>query len=251
MLKEKWEKLINNKYFHICVIIVIILTMLFGVGIAILKYNVEGEKNMPFQLTKISVISSSEGLDKQATDTKWAFDLYQTNDIYLYIDKNKNYGKTEAIKSILIDNIQIESKNKENIKIYKPDAQEEKLIFKNKEENVIDRLEFLGDIESNLKALKISNQGGVIAFRCSNNNLAEYKSNDEEITHNLLLKKANISKEDIKINLTFDLNINLEEGKEYKTTIYLELPIGDVIEEGTTSTEITDLKEYVFKRIKN
>lgn len=251
MLKEKWEKLINNKYFHICVIIVIISTMLFGVGIAILKYNVEGEKNMPFQLTKISVISSSEGLDKQATDTKWAFDLYQTNDIYLYIDKNKNYGKTEAIKSILIDNIQIESKNKENIKIYKPDAQEEKLIFKNKEENAIDRLEFLGDVESNLKALKISNQGGLIAFRCSNNNLAEYKSNDEEITHNLLLKKANISNEDIKINLTFDLKINLEEGKEYKTTIYLELPTGNVIEEGTTSTEITDLKEYVFKRIKN
>ena len=251
MLKEKWNKLVNMKYFHVCVISIIIISMLLIGGFITLKYSVEGETNMPFDLVKITVISSSEGVDKEATDTRWAFDLYQANDIYLYVDKNEYYGKTEAIKSVVIDNIQIKAKNKDNVKIYKPDNQEEKLIFKNKDENIVDRLEFEGSIESNFKDLKISNQGGIIAFRCSNNNIAEFRSDDEEITHNQLLKKAGVVNEDIQINLAFDLSINLEEGREYKTTINLELPTGDVIENGTTSLELTDLKEYVFKRTKN
>lgn len=251
MLKEKLSKIVNAKYFHVFIVGFIILAMLIGVGLITLKYNAEGETNMPFELTKISVISSSEGEDKEVEGSKWAFDLYQTNDVYLYIDKNKYYGKTEAIKSVLIDNIQIEAKNKENIKIYKPDNKEENVIFKNTEENEIKELEFFGDIESNIKTLKISNQGGLVAFRCSNNNLVEYISNDEEIIHNQLLKKANVTIEDIKIKLIFDLSIDLEDGKKYKTTIQLDLPIGNVIDDGITSTEITDLDEYIFKRAKN
>lgn len=229
--------------------IVIMVSILFALGIIILKYHVEGETNMPFELAKISVISHSEGIDKQATNTKWAFDLSQSNDIFLYIDKNSAYGKTEAIKTVTINNIQIETNKKDNIKLYKPDAQEEKMIFKNQEQNEIETIEYKGDTESNLKQLKISNQGGLIAFRCSMNNLAEYLSNDEEINHHELLKKAGVTKEDLKTKITFDLNIKLEEGREYKTTIWLDLPIGNIIEEGTTSTEITDVKDFIFKRL--
>ena len=228
--------------------IIIIVSILFALGIVILKYHVEGETNMPFELSKIAVISNSEGIDKQATNTKWAFDIYQSNDIFLYIDKNSAYGKTEAIKTVVIDNIQIEANKKDNIKLYKPDEKEEKSIFKNQEENEIKTLEYKGDIESNLKQLKISNQGGLVALRCSINNLAQYQSNDEEINHHELLKKAGVKEEDLKIKLTFDLTIKLEQAKEYKTTISLDLPVGNIIEEGTTSKEITDVKDFVFKR---
>lgn len=248
---EKLRGLTNKKYFHIVMIIVIIAIILFVLGIVILRYHVEGETNMPFKLSKISIISSSEGIDKETTDTRWAFDVYQSNDVFLYIDKNEGYGKTEAIKSIIIDNIQIESKKKDNINIYKPDAQEEKLIFKNKEENVVQSIEYTGDMESNLKQLKVSNQGGLVAFRCSNDNLTTYTSNDEEINHNELLKKAGIIQEDLETRITFDLTIKLEEGKEYKSTINLDLPVENVIEVGTTSTEITDLKDFIFKRVNN
>ena len=248
---EKLRGLTNKKYFHIVMIIVIIAIILFVLGIVVLRYHVEGETNMPFQLSKISIISSSEGIDKEAIDTRWAFDVYQSNDVFLYIDKNEGYGKTEAIKSVIIDNIQIESKKKDNINIYKPDAQEEKLIFKNKEENVVQSIEYTGDMESNLKQLKVSNQGGLVAFRCSNDNLTTYTSNDEEINHNELLKKAGIIQEDLETRITFDLTIKLEEGKEYKSTINLDLPVENVIEVGTTSTEITDLKDFIFKRVNN
>lgn len=248
---RRWSNLTSKKYFHIVILIIIIAIILFALGIIILKYNVEGETNMPFQLSKISIISSSEGIDKETTDTKWAFDVYQSNDVFLYIDKNEGYGKTEAIKTVKINNIQIESNRKENIVIYKPDEQEEKVIFKNKEENIVQNIEYIGDMESNLKQLKISNQGGLVAFRCSNNNLATYISNDEEINHHELLKKSGIIQEDLKTKITFDLLIKLEEGKEYKSTISLDFPVDDVIENGTTSTEITDLKNFIFKRINN
>lgn len=250
-MKEKLEKLVNYKYFHVTVIGIIIITMLLAVGLITLKYSVEGETNMPFELSKISIISSAEGKDKEATDTKWAFDLFQSNDVFLYIDKNHNYGKTEAIKSIVIDNIQIETKNKENIKIYKADSEDEKMIFKNKDENIVDRIEYLGDMQSNLKDQKISNQGGIVAFRISNSNIIEYKSNEEQIIHNQLLKLAGVTNEDLKIKVTFDINILLENLREYEATINLELPTGDVIEQGTTSIELTDLEKFVFKRVQN
>lgn len=247
----KIKNLTIKKYFHIVMIISIITVILFVLGIIVLKYNVEGETNMPFELTKISIISSSEGIDKESTDTKWAFDVYQSNDVFLYIDKNDKYGKEETIKTVNISNFQIGANKKENIKIYKPAQDEEKLIFKNKEENIVENIEYVGDMESNLKQLKISNQGGLVAFRCSNNNLAEYKSNDDEISHYELLKKAGIQQEDLKTKITFDLKIQLQDGKEYQTTIELEFPIDNVIENGTTSTEITDLKKFIFKRVNN
>ena len=244
---NKIRGITSKKYFHISMLIIMLAVILFIVGIIILRYSVEGETNMPFELSKISIISSAEGIDKEAVDTKWAFDIYQSNDIFLYIDKNDNYGKTEIIKSVTLNNIQIESNKKDNIKIYKPDSKQEKLIFKNSESNIVDSLEYTGDMESDLKNMKISNQGGIIAFRCSLDNLAEYKSDDEEINHQELLKKAGLTNEELKTELTFDWNLNLQSGKEYKTTINLELPIGNVVDEGTTSQEITDLSKFIFK----
>ena len=250
-MREKLRRLTSKKYFHMVMIIVILVIILFTLGIVVLKYNVEGETNMPFQLTKIAIISSSEGIDKETSDTRWAFDVYQSNDVFLYIDKNEEYGKIEAIQSIAVNNIQMEGKQKENIKIYKPDEQEEKLIFKNKEENIVESIEYTGGMESNLKQLKISNQGGVVAFRCSNNNLAVYTSNEEEINHHELLKKAEITQEDLETKITFDLIIRLEGGKEFQSTIDLNFPVENVIEKGTTSVEITDLKNFIFKRVNN
>lgn len=245
------KKLTKTKSFHICMIIVIIVVILFIVGMLVLRYNVEGETNMPFNLNKIAIISTQEGIDDGGTNTRWSFDVHQSNDIYLYIDKNDAYDKTEIIKSVRVDNFQIEAKNTDNIKLYKPNAEAENVIFQYKDEDIIQSLEYTGDVESDLKSLKISNQGGIIAFRCSNNYVTKYQSDEEEINHSELLKKAGIAEEDLKINLTFHLTITLESGKEYQAEIKTELPIGNVIEEGSTSTEITDLQDVVFKRIHN
>ena len=248
---NKLKNFTKSKSFHICMIIIIIVVILFIVGMLVLRYNVEGETNMPFRLSKITIISSQEGIDDGQTDTRWSFDVHQANDIYLYIDKNDQYDKTEVIKSIKIDNMQIGSNHTENVKIYKPDAEEDNVIFKYKDENIVQNLEYIGDMETDLKSMKISNQGGILAFRCSNNNVAKYKSDEEEINHNELLKKAGATEDDLKIDLTFNLTIELESGKIYQAEVKTTLPTGNVIEEGNTSTEITDLDAIIFKRIQN
>ena len=245
------KRIVKTKTFHICMIITIMVIILFIVGMLVLRYNVEGETNMPFNLSKIVVISTQEGIDDGQTNAKWSFDIQQPNDIYLYIDRNSEYSKTEVIKSIVIDNFKIEANNSDNIKLYKPNSEEQNMIFKYKDENIVQSIEYLGDMETNLKNLKISNQGGIITFRCSNNNVAKYQSDEAEINHSELLKKANINEENLKINLSFNLTIKLESGKEYQAEIKLNLPTGDVIQEGRTSTEITDLDNIVFKRIHN
>ena len=84
-----------------------------------LNYNEKGEINMPFNLTKISIISTSEGIDKVSEGNKWAFDINQNNDIYLYISKNENYSKSDSIKSIVLDNFNVDIKIKTDNKLNK------------------------------------------------------------------------------------------------------------------------------------
>ena len=251
-MKEKIKYIMGKKSFHIYMIIVIISVILFVLGLIVLRYSVEGETNMPFKLTKITVISSSEGVDKESGENRWAFDINQNNDIYLYIQKNENYQKQEAIKSILIDNIQVLKETEKGIvNIYKPNSSESTRTFTNNDENISQSIEYSGALESDIKNLKISNQGGLIVFRYANDKISEYISNDEVINHIELLKKSNITEQDLKAKITFDLTIKIESGKEYKANISLDMPVQGVIEQGTTSNEITDLKGIIFKRVKN
>ena len=169
-----------------------------------------------------------------------------------YIEKNQNYDKQEAIKAITIDNINVQKdEEKGSIKFYKPNISENGTIFSNIEENLIQSIEYEGAMESDIKNLKISNQGGKVVFRYANDNIAEYVSNDEEINHSELLKKSNITEENLKAKLTFDFTIKTEAGKEYKANISLSMPVGSVIDNGTASNEITDMSNVIFKRTKN
>ena len=250
---EKLRGITNKKWFHLVIISVIIVILLFLLGVTILKYNEEGETNMPFEITKISIISTGEGIDKQSQDHKWAFDINQNNDIYIYLEKNEEYGKTETIKKIIIDNFNVEKKNKNGeVKIYKPDSASEQQIFTSKEENVVNSIEYVGTTNSDFKNLVISNQGDLIAFRYTNANINTYQSDDDEtINHSELLKKANLTVDDIKSTLSFDFTIVLDSGREYKANIKLDMPVENIIENGTGNTEITDLSDIIFKRIKN
>lgn len=248
---DKLKYLTSRKSFHVAMIIVILAVILFIVGILVLRYNVEGETNMPFELSKISVISSSGGNSLEVVDTRWKYSLYQSNDIYLYIGKNSNDDETEAISSILINNIHVDGQSSDKVKIYRPDSQTESQMFNNQDTNVVEQIEYKGAMKSNLKNLEISNQGGLVVFRCSYDNLAAYSSNDDVIDYQQLLSKAGITNEELKAKLTFDFTISTENGKEYNTNISLDIPIGDVVGQGTTSQEITDMSEFIFKRIKN
>lgn len=243
---------INKKIIHVIAVIVIIFVILFVSGIFILRYQVEGESNMPFTITKISIIQTVEGIENENTGDKWNFNVNENNDIYIYLEKNSEYNKTEIIESVVINNFSIERVNETGTsKIYKP-VMDEKRMFINSTENETTEITYTGDLESNIKEQKISNQGGKIAFRYAIDNISQYISqNDEEINHSQLLNLTNIQKEDIESNMSFDLTIKLKSGKIYQSKISIKIPGEEIIEEGTKGIEITDLQDIIFKRIEN
>lgn len=243
---------LKQKAFHVAIIIIIISVILCVGGMLILRYEVEGESNMPFKITKISIIESVEGLENESAGEKWSFRVNENNDIYIYIEKNLSYGKTEIIDSVEIKNINANRpKNLGELKFYRP-VKDEKRMFVNQTENEITDIIYTGELESNIKEQKISNQGGIIAFRYGINNLSQYVSeNDELIDHSQLLKLTNITQEDLQTQLTFDIIINLKSGKKYQAPINVDIPTDEIIEKGTVGIDITDLKNIIFKRIEN
>ena len=243
---------LKQKAFHVVMIIIIIFAILCVGGMLILRYQVEGESNMPFKITKISIVESVEGMENQGANEKWNFNVNQNNDIYVYNEKNSSYGKTEIIDSVEIKNINVnKSKELGEVKFYKP-VVDEKRMFINMPENEITEITYNGELESNIKEQKISNQGGIVAFRYGINNLSQYVSeNDEQIDHSQLLKLTNITQEDLQTNLTFDIIINLNSGKKYQAPISIDIPTDEIIEKGTVGIDETDLENIIFKRIEN
>ena len=249
-MKERIKQIINTKHFHMIMVLIIIFTILFVVGVISLKYNVEGEGNLPFYISKISTISNVEGIDVEDNTNKWNLQVNQNNDIYLYIKKNDKYNDTEIIKSVKLENFDIKENSKVGeIKLLKPDSNIESMIFKNIAENEVNSIEYIGDMESSIKEQKISKQGGLVVCRYAINNIGNYISNDEEeINHSNLLNKLNINNDDLKFKVTFDIYITLNSGKIYKSNIELELPVNDVVNNGVQSTEYKDIDNIVFKR---
>lgn len=243
---------VKQRIFHSVIIAVIIVAILCIGGMFILRYQVEGEANMPFKISKISIIESVEGTESEGAGEKWNFNVDENNDIYIYLEKNSSYGKTEIIESVDVKNINATKTNEAgNIKFYSP-VSNEKRMFINSEENEITEITYKGDLESNIKEQKISNQGGIIAFRYAINNISQYISQDaEQIDHSQLLKLTNITQEDLQTTLTFDIIISLTSGKKYQAPISIDIPIDEIIEKGTVGIDKTDLNNIIFKRIEN
>lgn len=241
---------LSKKIFNLCIIIIIIVIIFFIAFVRVLMYRENGESNMPFELSKISIISTVDGKDIHDNDHRWNLNVIQNNDIYLYVNKNDNYKKTETIKNIIINNFTIENPKVGEITIYKP-SQNENSITKNVAENIVSEISFEGAKQTNIRDLKISNQGGIIAFRCANNEVGNFVSNDEDfLDYKNLLNKLNINENDLQTRICFDIIIELNSGKIYKAeSVEVRFPVDGIKEKGTTSIELTDLNAIIFKRI--
>ena len=63
---------VKQKIFHSVIITIIIIAILSVGGMFILRYQVEGESNMPFKISKISIIESVEGTESEGAGEKWS-----------------------------------------------------------------------------------------------------------------------------------------------------------------------------------
>ena len=246
MDKEKKKQIIK-----LCVAVLVFAIIIILVAAVMIRYQVEGDKNMPFNLSKIIIISTAEGNETKG-DKKWNFNVLQNNDVYIYIDKNEEYwGEEKIIKSVRLENINIsKTPTKGEIKVYMPNSVEGRL-FNYSDEYLVQegKLEYKGATESNTRTLEIGSNGGSLLLSFSNTGLGTYISDeDKEITHDgTLLKKLKVSNEEIQFDVNFDLVITVD-NCSYRTNMSLQMPCGDITEEGTCSTEQTDFSDLVFKR---
>lgn len=237
-----------NKYIVIFVIAIIAIV----IGSFTIKYQVEGETNLPFQVSKIMVISNASGIQKEDAQNKWDLSLVQNNDVYIDIIKNKNYNKEEIIDKVIFSDFEIDEKpQKGEVTVYSSQSVENGVYHYEEQYKITDKLEYNGNEEkTDMKNLQISNQGGLILLRVVNQNLGQYTSDDDaEIRHDgTLLGKVGITNEELNLKISFDLSIELKSEKRYKARVELEMPKGNIIEEGTTNYQISGEEKLVFKR---
>lgn len=234
----------------LCLAITVVVVILAIVGMIMIKYEVEGDKNMPYNLSKIMIVSTAEGVETEGKN-KWNFNIYQNNDLYFYIDKNNEYkGNDTYIEKVRIENMQITKTPKVGeIKSYMPNSTEGRLYSYDKSYIIEEKLEYNGAGKSNSQMLEIGSQGGNALIRFSNTNLGAYSSDDDkEIIHDgTLLNKLKLTQEDINFTVSFDFIIEVQNHK-YKANIQLDLPYGNIVENGTESIEKIDMSDVVFKR---
>jgi hypothetical protein len=248
--ENKLDKEKKKQMIKLCVAITTFAIIILLVGMSMIRYQVEGDKNMPFNLSKIIVVSTAEGQETEGKQ-KWNFKVYQNNDVYIYIDKNENYkGEEKTIKSVKIENINVtKAPSKGEIKTYMPNSVEGR-IFDYKDEYIVnDKLEYKGAEESNPETLEIGSNGGSLILSFSNTGLDTYSSDkDKQITHDgTLLEKIKVTNEDIAFDISFDIVITVD-NCSYRANVAMQMPCGNIIEEGTCNMEKTDMSDVIFKR---
>ena len=190
-----------------CIAIAIIFLAISVTGIISIKYYVEGETNMPFTLSKITIVSTAEGVENEGSQEKWNLSIFQNNDVYFSIEKNENNKEEAIIQSISLRNIQvIENPKVGQIKTYMPNSSDGRL-FSYSNEYIVqeDKLTYKGATKSNSKTLEIGNQGGTVVLRFANTEIGKYISNeDAEIKHDgSLLQKVGVQNEDVTFKVAF------------------------------------------------
>ena len=134
-----------------------------------------------------------------------------------------------------------------------PNSYEGKLYNYINEYLVNDKLEYTGGNQSNSKTLEIGKQGGVALISFVNTKLGKFKSSESnvEVKHDgTLISKVSdniITNEDLKCSIKFDLIIKID-NNSYKGVINLDLPCGEIIENGKAAIEITDFSNVIFKK---
>lgn len=243
----------GNKSIKKYVIVFFLILALSVVFFIMIKYTVEGEKNIPFKITKFMIISSAQTQELELNDNLYQANIIQNNDIYIAIEKNEKYKKQDAIKKITFNNFSIKEQNDiGSIKIYRLSTEDIKYIYKEDYE-VRDNLEFFGDLNTNLKMEKmtVANQGGLLEFSIVLDDLGKitYNENENIASDGTLLKRLNLKTENIKTTLSFDLIMELTSGNNFKSTIELELPTGDITQNGVCTNENINLDKIIFKRV--
>jgi len=247
-VKKSSENILKKCLFFAALIIVIALVIF-----TMVRYSEEGEKELPFYINKILLISTVDGEKVDDDKNIWNINVTQVNDAYIYIEESeKNAGSKVTIESVSLENFTVNTApTKGEVKILRPTG-DMPTLYKNSSDNYLgSSILYMGDRVDDMKAGDIGNKGGTIGFRCAVANLGNFISNEtEEIIYDgRLLNNLGITEEEVKTSISFDIVIETSQHVKFKGTLSLEMPVEGVLENGSSNVEITDFSDVVFKRI--
>ena len=227
--------------------------LLIAICISILlmvKYNVEGEKNLPLEIKEIEIRSIIYAQSNNAENILES-SVEQDNDIFIKFKDNEKIER--QVENIKIENLKIEKvKDIGTIKVLKPTSNQNQNYFQNSIEDYTGKtLEYSANNVDNFEKQEFAQNGGMILFRISNQNLGTYILTENGVQYNEnLLEQLGTNSEEIKLKVTFDMILAVNDKEQYKGTINLELPAEKFGENGRVSKTITDFNDVVFKRVK-
>ncbi len=243
------DKNLLKRCLFLLFLIIIIMIVLYIMA----RYDEEGEKNLPFSISKILIVSTVNGQANDDLENIWNINIEQVNDIYMYIDRADNIEET--IKEIKFNNF-IVNKQPEigELKLLRPTGELSNLYVQSEQNYLDSEIVYLGGLIDDMKSLEISNTGGILGFRFALENLGTFISNEnEEINYDgRLLSNLGITDiEKLKFNVSFDVTIKTSKNISYNGNINLDMPAPNIITEGNSNIEITDFSNVIFKRIKD
>lgn len=221
------------------------------------------KEEIPFEIIDLVVSSSGGGDPKEENKAEyWDLELYQNNNIYVTVKPRESsvIGKSK-IKRLYVDGISvIQAPQKGISEFYRP-SENTNVDFEYKEDYKIeDTFEYevisVTDETTPLAANQIGNDGGIIKISHLNRYITEYITMPEVTQINLtndatLLKKADITIQDIICEIAFDIHIINEIGEHYKSTIQVKVPQGNILEDGFNVTVDQDITSCRFTKVEN
>lgn len=238
------KKLLLNIIFIVSLVVLFFLSyLLFNSYILktnfandVLKFANKNE-NIIFKVDKITMFSNCDAKNKTSSISNFTIEnLFQFTDIAIFLNSSSNELTMEnTIKKVNISNIKF---------ITLPDLGIPNLYFKGlnqfaksefDENNKIDgSLEFAVSSEDEINLdtpILYNNLANPITLSYINNSIkSDYTITDTTtpITYDSsLLKKCNIALNDIFCKLSFDIYITNNLDQEFKTTIFLDIPLED------------------------
>lgn len=230
-------------------IFIIVVFILFIIALAIFFiFNVKkiGNNNQvkqedpKFNVSKIQYYSNVGAISNQTTyqNPEWNLNVYQYTDIAIYIERIEDYNTDNYIKKLSINNINISKSEKgvQNLYYLNPldfgngdisNLANENKIVDNLEYNMINYENKDNDIKYSIPIF-FEDCSNPITLRYLNSDIiTNYKiSTTEPIGFNgSLLKNGNINLDDIKANISLDLNLITESGYTHTINLELEIPL--------------------------
>ena len=239
----------NRKKLLISIIIFLFLIFLLLSYVVFQKINIkknfevsylpfaDKNKNTIFQINKIVMFSSADSKSKTSSATNFTIEnLYQYTDIAIFIKStNQEHTLENTLKSVSINNIKFDAL---------PSIGEPSLYFKSINNfaksdvdynNIItDTLDFniTSEDTTDLNTPTLfNNLANPITLSYVNKNIkSDYTITDTSIPityDGSLLKKCNIDLNSINCNLSFDINITNNLNQNFKTTVFIGIPLQD------------------------